>query len=89
MTDSRYLTRRCVLAMAGMAAATALAGTAGAQTARQKKAHPRIARAIEELRAIKDYLEKSPKVFGGRKEKAITALEVAIVDLKLALEAAD
>ena len=38
------------------------------------------------MQATKEFLEKSPNKFGGRKAKAITALEVAIVDLKLAMQ---
>src|SRR5690349_6456926 len=83
------LTRREVLMTAGLgalAAGTLLAGQALAQSPRQKRAHPRIARAIEEMQATKEFLERSPNRFGGYKAKAITALEVAIVDLKLALQ---
>src|SRR4051812_8964796 len=88
-STAERLTRRKVLTTAGLgalAAGTVLAGPALAQTPRQKRVHPRIARAIEELQATKEFLENSPNRFGGYKAKAVTALEVAIVDLKLAMQ---
>jgi hypothetical protein len=73
------------MGLGGLAATTILAGGAMAQTPRQRKTHPRLARAIDEMQATKEFLENIPNVFGGHKAKAITALEVAIVDLKLAM----
>jgi hypothetical protein len=89
MKKPTRLTRRKALTMAGfsgLAASSMLASASLAQTPKQKRQHPRITRAIEEMQATKEYLESSPNKFGGYKAKAITALEVAIVDLKLALE---
>ena len=81
------VTRRTTLTMiGGLAASTMLGSAALAQTPRQKRAHPRLQRAIEEMEATKAFLENSPNRFGGYKAKAITALEVAIVDLKIAIQ---
>ena len=92
MNAPKPITRRKALTIAGLggiAATTALTGPALGQTPRQKRNYPRISKAIEEMQATKGLLENSPSKFGGYKVKAIAALEVAIIDLKLALQYAD
>jgi hypothetical protein len=90
VTRREALTRALATTGLGtLAVGTLLAGQATAQSPRQRRAFPRIARALDEMQATKELLENSPKRFGGYKAKAITALEVAIVDLKLALQYAD
>ena len=89
MTESRLISRRRALAttrIGGLAAATMMAGAALAQSPRQKVAYPRLSRAIREMEETKAFLMASPRKFGGYKAKAITALEVAILDLKLAMQ---
>ena len=53
--------------------------------AREKAAHPRIARAIHQLEDAVAYMEAAPHDFGGHKADAIAASRNAIVQLKLAL----
>lgn len=51
----------------------------------EKTLHPRIAKAIHELRDAINYMEKAPHDFGGHKADAIAASEEAIKQLKMAL----
>ena len=48
--------------------------------------HPRIARAIEQLRDARAYLFEAPHDFGGHKAEAIRATDEAIRQLNFALE---
>ena len=89
MTEPKPISRRRALAttgLGGLAAATMMAGAAMAQSPRQKVAYPRLSRAIREMEETKAFLAASPRRFGGYKARAISALEVAIVDLKLAMQ---
>jgi hypothetical protein len=45
---------------------------------------PRLEKALEELRAIKQHLEKAPHDFGGHRVKAIEAVSEAIKQIELA-----
>lgn len=47
--------------------------------------HPRIARAIEQLKDARAYLEEAPHDFGGHKVDAIRATDEAIRQLNFAL----
>jgi 16S rRNA G527 N7-methylase RsmG len=51
----------------------------------EKQGHPRIARAIHELREVVKYLEAAPHDFGGAKAAAIASSNQAIKDLQAAL----
>jgi hypothetical protein len=51
----------------------------------EKHAHPRIAKAIHELRDAVKYLEAAPHDFGGAKAAAIASSNQAIRDLQAAL----
>jgi len=60
---------------------------AGAETYKEEKAHhPRIAKAISELRETVKYLEAAPDDFGGHKAAAIASSNQAIKDLQEALQ---
>lgn len=48
--------------------------------------HPRLQRAIEELRDVKKHLEKAPHDFGGHKADAIKSVTEAIKQLELAVK---
>lgn len=48
--------------------------------------HPRLQRAIEELRAVKQHLEKAPHDFGGHRAEAVKAVTEAIRQLELAVK---
>jgi biopolymer transport protein ExbB/TolQ len=61
--------------------------SAQAETYKQERAaHPRIARAIHELREVVKYLEAAPHDFGGAKAAAIASSNQAIKDLQAALK---
>ena len=47
--------------------------------------HPRIARAIEQLRDARAYMQEAPHDFGGHKADAIRATDEAIRQLNFAL----
>ena len=53
---------------------------------REKREHPRIARAIKDLQDAVDYMQKAPHDFGGHRAEAVEASKRAIEQLKLALE---
>lgn len=48
--------------------------------------HPRIEKAIQELKSAVEYMEKAPDDFGGHKAEAIADSKKAIQSLKLALQ---
>ena len=52
----------------------------------EKAAHPRIAKAINELRDAVRYMEAAPHDFGGHKAAAIASSNQAIRDLQEALK---
>ena len=55
-------------------------------TAQNERAmHPRIAKAIEQLKDARAYMEAAPHDFGGHKADAIRATDEAIRQLNLAL----
>src|SRR5262245_58783894 len=100
MVQDKDMTRRKAVALAGLGGTVAGSGLiAGsglmapresrAQTKKELRKHPRLAKALESMQDAKKFLEEAPNKFGGYKAKAITALEIAIVDLKLALESND
>ncbi len=51
--------------------------------------HPRINRAIEQLRDVRSYLQDQPHDFGGHKQAAIRATDEAIRQLQFAAEYRD
>ena len=57
--------------------------TASAQG--ERVLHPRIARAIEQIRDARAYMAEAPHDFGGHKAEAIRACDEAIRQLQLAL----
>jgi len=65
--------------------ATLCAGTWIASAQNERALHPRIARAIEQLRDARAYLAEAPHDFGGHKADAIRACDEAIRQLQLAL----
>lgn len=52
----------------------------------KEEKHPRLQRAIEELRAVKLHLEKAPHDFGGHRAEAVKAVTEAIKQLELAVK---
>jgi hypothetical protein len=52
----------------------------------KEEKHPRLQKAIEELRAVKVHLEKAPHDFGGHKAEAVKAVTEAIHQLELAVK---
>jgi len=52
----------------------------------EREMHPRIAKAIGELKDAVAYMEAAPHDFGGHKEAAIKASNAAITQLNLALQ---
>jgi Spy/CpxP family protein refolding chaperone len=48
--------------------------------------HPRLQKAIEELREVKTHLEKAPHDFGGHKADAIKSVTEAIKQLEAAVK---
>lgn len=52
----------------------------------ERREHPRISRAITDLEAAIDYMQKAPHDFGGHRVEAIEASRKAIEQLKLALQ---
>lgn len=75
--------RRRVVTIATTIAIVSGAWAAHAQQA-GKEAHPAIDRAIEQIGAIKGRLQSAPKDFGGHKQKAIEALNLAADELRQA-----
>ena len=53
---------------------------------KKEEKHPRLQRAIEELKAVKAHLEKAPHDFGGHKADAIKSVTEAIKQLELAVK---
>lgn len=71
---------------AAVALSFAVPRTALAETTKEEKAaHPRLAKAIDELHEAVKYLEAAPHDFGGHKAEAIEASKKAIEQLQLAL----
>jgi hypothetical protein len=52
----------------------------------KEEKHPRLQKAIEELRAVKLHLEKAPHDFGGHRVEAVKAVTEAIHQLELAVK---
>lgn len=86
MSLTKNVSRRAVLA-AGAVGAVGLAGSA--TLAADKKKYGRIHKAVEEMTAAKEVIEKAPDVFGGHKEKALEALTTAIKECRAALKYAN
>ena len=79
--ESIDMTRRILLALSIVAAFSA--GTWRAQ-AQAKEPHPVLARAIEQINAVRGRLQSAPRDFGGHKQKAIDALNIANDELRQA-----
>lgn len=75
---------RTFLVVSLAAVFSAGAWTAHAQAGREP--HPVLARAIEQINAIKGRLQQAPKDFGGHKQKAIDALNLAGDELRQAIQ---
>jgi hypothetical protein len=60
--------------------------TFGLAAQNERAMHPRISRAINELRDAVAYMQAAPHDFGGHKAAAIRASEEAIRQLNLALQ---
>ena len=72
-----------------MVTGVALAFAGGAWTAQaqnKKEPHPTLERAIEQIDHIKGRLQEAPKDFGGHKQKAIEALNLANDELRAAIQ---
>jgi hypothetical protein len=67
-----------------LAVGTSLWGTVA--LAQKSKKHPRLARALEDMKDAREYLKKAPHTFGGHKKKAIEALDEAIEQVGKAIE---
>ena len=76
--------RRMTLVIGLVAAFSMGAWSAQAQAA--KEPHPVLARAMEQINAIKGRLQQAPKDFGGHKQKAIDALNLASDELRQAIQ---
>ncbi len=48
--------------------------------------HPRVVRAMEELRDAQSLLKQAPPIYGGHKAKAIKRIDEALRQLRLALD---
>lgn len=72
--------------ISGLVLGCVLSGGAWTLAAQNERAmHPRIARAIEQLRDARAYLVEAPHDFGGHKADAIRATDEAIRQLNFAL----
>lgn len=81
------MNRLTLLLGLSLAASTLLPLTAAAETTQQEKAaHPRIARAVDELEEAIRYMEEAPHNFGGHKAEAIKASREAVRQLRAALQ---
>ena len=70
------------------AAAMTIAFAGGAVLAQAKReAHPVLQNSIRQIETIKDHLQKAPSDFGGHRVAAIEALNHAISELQLAIQA--
>jgi hypothetical protein len=81
---SRKVSRRA--AIAGLAVGTTLLGNAALAQRTRVKRHPRLERAIDDMKDARDYLREAPSKFGGHKAKAMEALNVAIDQLRKAIQ---
>ena len=81
------LSRRAALGAVGTAGLAALAATALLPSgAAAEERHPRLRKAIDDLKDAKEYLEKADHDFEGHRKKAIEAIDVAIEQLRLCAE---
>ena len=71
--------------IAGLAAAFSIAAWS-TQAQAAKEPHPVLAKAVEQINAIKGRLQQAPKDFGGHKQKAIDALSLATDELRQAIQ---
>jgi hypothetical protein len=89
MTRDNHVSRRSVLQAGGLGILAAGAGLLAVQPAhgqdRGRQRHPRLARAIDDLRDAREYLRTAPHNFGGHRAKAIEAIDVAIEQLRQAM----
>jgi len=70
-----------------LAAASLTPRVAAAETTQQEKAaHPRIARAVDELEEAIRYMEQAPHDFGGHRAEALKASREAVRQLRAALQ---
>ncbi len=72
--------------------AAVVAGTIGlmapaamAQKAPKPRKYARLHKAVEDMAAAKEWLKKSPDVFGGHKQKSIEAIDAAIAEVRAGL----
>jgi len=78
------MARRTLVACSVAAAISAAAWTVAAQPKRE--GHPALERAIDQISNIKGRLQQAPKDFGGHKQKAIDALNLATTELRQAIQ---
>ena len=80
-------TIRTALAAAALTVACA-GGAAMAQGGQAKReGHPVLQNSIHQIETIRDHLQKAPSDFGGHRVAAIEALNRAISELQLAIQA--
>jgi hypothetical protein len=77
------LTMSVVIAFAAGVFATSAYTTYKAQT--EAKKHPRIEKAIDQIKDAIEYMDKAPDDFGGHKAAAITDCKAAVKSLRAAL----
>ena len=53
----------------------------------RREGHPVLQNAIRQIETIKDHLQKAPSDFGGQRVAAIEALNHAVSELQLAIQA--
>ena len=53
---------------------------------KERREHPRLVKAIRNLRSAIEYLEKAPHDFGGHRANAIAASKTAVAELQKALD---
>jgi hypothetical protein len=82
---TRRLSRRAALPVAGLGLLAVAGGLLSPGTARAAK-HPRIEKALEDLKDVRRYLKNSALGFGGHKQKAIDAVTAAIDQLGICLK---
>ncbi len=91
MAHEKRVSRRAVLKAGGVGALAAAAGLLATtavqgQSDADRQRHPRLARAIDDLRDARDYLRNAPNKFGGHKSEAIEAIDRALRQLREAIK---
>jgi hypothetical protein len=84
MPGGTIMMRRTLIALGIASAFSAGAWTADAQN--RKEGHPVLERAIDQINNIRGRLQQAPRDFGGHKQKAIDALNLASDELRQGMQ---